>query len=160
MTTKSTRHLSRPPIQHTRQPSMRSPLATGRNTRRNLVSTSMAPMNCSLVGGTVKAGWGAEYREGVGCRYGTASGFQRFRKPLTFGMPILTADLNSVAWLLISRPWPNARRAALETCCQIGISFTIRANTPRPRCAVATHATTCLARVQIARRQLRPVPSR
>jgi hypothetical protein len=36
-----------------------------------------------------------EYREGVGCRYGTASGFQRFRKPLTFCMPILAPDLNS-----------------------------------------------------------------
>lgn len=33
--------------------------------------------------------------EGVGCGFGIASGFYRFRKPLTFGMPILAADLNS-----------------------------------------------------------------
>jgi DNA ligase D-like protein (predicted ligase) len=34
--------LSHPPTQHTRQPSMRSPIAAGLNRRKNLVSTSMA----------------------------------------------------------------------------------------------------------------------
>jgi hypothetical protein len=47
ITTKRTRHLSYPPIQYTRQPSIRSPRATGLNKRRNLVSTSMAPMHGS-----------------------------------------------------------------------------------------------------------------
>ena len=35
MTTNSTRHLSHPQIQQTRQPSMRSPIATSRKSRRN-----------------------------------------------------------------------------------------------------------------------------
>ena len=39
ITTNKTRHLSQPPIQQTRQPSMRSPSATGLKSRRNLVST-------------------------------------------------------------------------------------------------------------------------
>ena len=47
ITTKRTRHLSQPPIQHTRQPSIRSPRATGLSKRRKLVSTSMAPMHVS-----------------------------------------------------------------------------------------------------------------
>jgi hypothetical protein len=55
ITTKITRHLSQPPTQQTRQPSMRSPSATGLNNRKNLVSTSMAPMNCPA-GETVKVG--------------------------------------------------------------------------------------------------------
>jgi hypothetical protein len=42
ITTNSTRHLSHPPIQQTRQPSMRSPMATSLKSRRNLVSTCMA----------------------------------------------------------------------------------------------------------------------
>jgi hypothetical protein len=41
ITTKKTRHLSQPPSQHTRQPSMRSPTAAGRHNHRNLVSICM-----------------------------------------------------------------------------------------------------------------------
>jgi Serpin (serine protease inhibitor) len=42
ITKKKTRHLAQPPIQHTRQPSMRSPRAAGLVSRRNRVSISVA----------------------------------------------------------------------------------------------------------------------
>ena len=41
ITTNNTRHLSHPPSQHTRHPSMSSPSSTARKSRRNFVSTHM-----------------------------------------------------------------------------------------------------------------------